>query len=222
MSGITWKSGISFTSYGLLLDTNGAGVTGAAGNLVCKVLDEADGVFSTPAVSEVDSTNAPGLYKASFTPDAHGLWKTHWKSTSPSATVMGGEIINVIQVIEEKSSFTYPGTDATEKDVTELLTTPWSTFYAKRRHHKIMEFDWNAVLADVNVPNITVREYLKEDATNWRKVSEVVHTNATAMKALRMGSMYASVDYKITMQLSAGLSVGRTVYYNQLIELEEP
>lgn len=222
MSGISWKSGVSFTSYAFLIDTNGNGVTGAAANLVCKVLDEADGVFSTPAVSEVDSTNAPGLYKASFTPDAHGLWKCHWKSTSPTCTVMGGEIINVTQVVEEKDDFTYPGTDVTEIDVTQLFTTAWTSYFAKRRHHKIMEFDWDAVLADANVPNITVREYISVDGATWKKASETLYTNGTAPRVLKMPAIYLSTDYKITMQLSAGLGAGRTVYYNYLFELEEP
>ncbi len=221
MSGITWKSGVQYTSYGWLLDVNGQGVTGAAANISCKVLDEIDGLFSSPAVSEVDATNAPGLYKAAFTPDAQGIWKVHWKSLSASATVMGGEVLNVIQVVEEKASFTYPASDTAEKDVTEMLTTKWSDYYSKRRHHKIMYFDWDAVLADAAVPNITVREYVKLDGATWRKAAETVHNNGTAMRALLMSSRYAASDYKITMQLSAGLNAGRTVYYHNLIELEE-
>lgn len=221
MSGITWKSGSAYTSYAFLLDTNGAGVTGAAGNLVCKVLNVSDAVDSTPTISEVDSTNAPGLYKASFTPGTHGIWKTHWKSTSPSATVMGGEVINVIRVVEEKSSFTYPATDTTEKDVTEMFTTPWSGFYSKIRFHKTTILDINAVLADAAAPNVTVREYHKIDATNWRKTSENIYSNATCMRALTLPERHVGADYKVTMQLSAGLNAGRTVYYHEIIELEE-
>src|SRR4030067_1455011 len=144
-----------YTSYVWLLDEEGNPVTGGAANITCTVIDESEGLFSNPVVSEVDSTNAPGLYKANFTPDALCFWKVFWDSTVTDADVSGGEVILVCDdAVDESDVISIPESDVTEKEITGYVTTPWSTYYGRRRTHKGTFFDLTLVLADPSAPNV--------------------------------------------------------------------
>ena len=156
-----------YSSYVWVIDEEGNPKTGIAANLSVAVMDESDGLFSNPVPTEVDSVNAPGLYKASFTPDAIGFWKVFWDCTATDADISGGEVILVCDdCVEETNSFNYPAADATEKDITELFATTWSAYYTRRRTHKGTYIDMSAVAGDVSAPGVTIRRYVKVDGSN--------------------------------------------------------
>jgi hypothetical protein len=211
---------VAYTSYAWLIDTNGTPVTGASANLSCKVLDESENVHASPAPSEVDAVNTPGLYKASFTPDLIGLYKVHWKSLSVTALVSGGEVVKVLGFIEENDDFEYPDSDVTEIDVTDEFTTPWSGIYSNTRHHRATYFNMNAVQKDGIGPHITIREYVMLNGVDWTLLTVTVLNHDSVERGWSPTARYIGVGYKITMQVDAGLVGDRVVpyYYNVVMD----
>jgi hypothetical protein len=69
-----WKSGTSYTWTMTIFNSSGAGVTGRAGSITTKLARA--GVVSavTVTVAEIDSTNLPGWYSITYTPNATGYW----------------------------------------------------------------------------------------------------------------------------------------------------
>jgi hypothetical protein len=211
-----------YTSYAWLLDEEGNPKTGGAASIACKVIDESEGLFASPVVTEVDSVNAPGLYKANVTPDQIGFWKVFWDSAVAGADISGGEVIYVCDSeVDETDVISYPDADATEIDITEMFTVPWSTYYARRRTHKGTLFDLSSILSDGSAPAVTVRRYVKVDGVNWSRIDETVIPNATMDPCVRVQSETLNVDYKITMQLSAGLTLAQDLPYHYIVEFED-
>jgi len=70
-----WKISTAYSATFWVKDSAGAGVTGLVNGNFTKLLS-ANGVNSavTVTVSEVDSSNLAGLYKAAYTPNATGYW----------------------------------------------------------------------------------------------------------------------------------------------------
>lgn len=70
-----WKSGTSYSAVFWVKDSSGIGVTGLVDGDFTKYLS-VNGVNSvvTVTVTEVDSANLPGFYKATYTPNATGYW----------------------------------------------------------------------------------------------------------------------------------------------------
>ena len=211
-----------YTSYAWLLDEEGNPKTGAAASITCKVLDESDGLFASPTVAEVDSVNAPGLYKASFTPDAMGFWKISWDSTASDADISGGEVIYVYEDdVEESNVVSYPSADTSEFDITEMFTTPWSGYYDRRRTHTSTFLDLTNILGDANAPSVTIRRYVKVDGVNWSKVDETVIPNATTDPCVRVQPETLKREYRITIQLSVGLASDQDLPYHYVIRFED-
>lgn len=206
-----------YTAYAWLIDKNGNPVTGAAGNISCTVFNPSETVFANPTVAEVDSSNAPGLYKASFTPNALGFWKIYWNSTQANADISGGEVLVVCDCCaDEQNDYAYPDGDTTEKNITELLTTPWTGYYGRRRTHKGTFFDLSNIFGDASTPTVTIRRYVKVDGTNWKRIDTTVLL-PTADPCVTIDPLTLKKPYKITMQLSAGLAVPQDLPYHYVI-----
>jgi len=186
---------VAYVSYVWLLDENGNPVTGAAAQLSCKVIDEVDGVFSSPAVSEVDSVNAPGLYKATFTPDAVGFWKVYWDSSKAGANISGGEVIYVYDSVAESSgTLAYPNGTTEEIVFSSEVTT-------YRRVTGSIDF---SLLTAAKV--MTVRIYEKIDGTNYKVVDSKDFTIAATPANTTMPKFeYLTRQHtKVTVQEDAG------------------
>lgn len=214
---------IAYTSYAWLIDKDGNPVTGATAYLTVTVIDESDAKDSNPTVTEVSSSDAPGLYKASFTPDATGFWKVFWDSTYTDADIAGGEVIYVCDVeYDENGTYSYPSADATEKEISEQFTTAWSTL-TRRRTHMCTQLDFNAIVNDTNAPNVTIRRYVKVDGSNWRKVDETTYNNATLVTTpcILIEPITTKQAYKITVQLSTGLNSGQNLPWAVAVKYED-
>ena len=221
---IKYPINVQYTSYFWLIDKDGNPVTGATASITATVMDEGDVLFSNPTVSEVDSSDAPGLYKASFTPDAIGFWKIQCDSTLADADIAGGEVIYVEDVgIDENGDYAYPDSDATEKELSEGFTTPWSTYYAVRRTHQGTMLDFNDIANDATAPDVTIRRYVQVDGANWRRIEETTILNADLVNdpCVYIEPLTLKRPYKITVQLSAGLTAGQDLPYHYVIKRED-
>lgn len=214
---------VSYTSYFWLIDKDGNPVTGAAGSITCTVMDEVDGLFSNPVVSEVDSINSPGLYKASFTPDAVGFWKVQCDSTQADADIAGGEVIYVDDLgYDEKGTYAYPIADATLKVLSEQFTTAWSTL-TRRRTHMATQLDFSAIAGDATAPDVTITRSIKVDGAVWKQVDQTVLLNATlvADPVVLIEPLTTKEQYKIEVQLSAGLTAGQDLDWAVVVKYED-
>lgn len=220
---ITYPVNVAYTSYFWLIDKDGNPVTGAAGDITCTVMDESDGLFSSPTVSEVDSSDAPGLYKASFTPDAVGFWKIQCDSAQADADIAGGEVIYVADAgYNEKGTYEYPIADAALKELSEQFTTAWSTL-TRRRTHQATQLDFSAIAGDASAPNVTITRSIKVDGAVWKQVDQTVLANATlvADPVVLIAPLTTKEPYKIDVQLSVGLTAGQDLDWAVVVKYED-
>ena len=197
---------VDYISYVWLLDESGNPVTGATAQLTCKVIDEADGVFASPVVTEVDSVNAPGLYKTTFTPDAIGFWKVYWDSAKAGANISGGEVIYVYDsVVESSDTLSYP--DGTTEEI--VFSSEVTTY---RRITGSLDL-CNLTAAKV----MTVRIYEKTDGTNYRRVDSKEFTiNATPANTTMPKFEYLTRQHtKITVQEDAGEGSAKNIPWHR-------
>ena len=214
---------VQYTSYFWLIDKDGNPVTGAAASITCSVIDESDGLFSNPAVSEVDSSDAPGLYKASFTPDAIGFWKVFCDSTKADADIAGGEVIYVDDAgYDEKGTYAYPIADAGLKVLSEQFTTKWSTL-TRRRTHQATQLDFSAITGDATAPNVTITRSIQVDGAIWKQVDQTTIANAVlvADPVVLIASLTTKEPYKLEVQLSAGLTLGQDLDWAVVVKYED-
>jgi len=103
--GTSYKTRMAYT------DSNGMAITGAAADLVCKAWDPVAASWSEITVSEVDATEAPGLYEATQALDELGFWVFHWKSISTDATI-SMEVVQCVRTSLLRSDIKSEYTDA--------------------------------------------------------------------------------------------------------------
>lgn len=118
------------------------------------------------------------------------------------------------------NTFTFTtGMAQTETDISALFTDKDLTG-TKRRQYAVW-LDLNAVLADGNTPDVTIRAKYKVDGSTYRQFDHAHILNAGEEKCVVIVLPWGCEDFQITMQLSATLASNRSVPYDVIEELGE-